>query len=74
MTDMTLPAAAPRFSEGVLALLARLVFPRPAKPDPEPDDSRDRRDFVLEMMDGCPHAFASELDVQCMMHLYPGRY
>jgi hypothetical protein len=25
-------------------------------------------------MDDHPHAFTSEADVQCMMHLYPGRF
>jgi hypothetical protein len=44
----------------------------PAKDAPETD--RDRRDFLLGMMEDHPHAFTSEADVQCMMHLYPGRF
>jgi hypothetical protein len=39
-----------------------------------PETDRDRRDFVLGMMDDHPHAFTSEADVQCMMHLYPGSF
>ncbi|KPQ17151.1 MAG: hypothetical protein HLUCCO18_05940 [Rhodobacteraceae bacterium HLUCCO18] len=39
-----------------------------------PQTDRDRRDFMLTMMEDHPHAFTSEADVQCMMHLYPGRF
>ncbi|GEM_PF-2006634 len=39
-----------------------------------PETDRDRRDFMLTMMEDHPHAFTSEADVQCMMHLYPGRF
>jgi hypothetical protein len=46
----------------------------PETPDTAPETDRDRRDFVLGMMDDHPHAFTSEADVQCMMHLYPGRF
>lgn len=38
------------------------------------DAARDRRAFVQEMIGRNPDAFASEMDVQCMLHLYPGRF
>ncbi|MCB1336507.1 MAG: hypothetical protein KDK10_03280 [Maritimibacter sp.] len=58
-----------------LALIARL-FSRPAAPQTgsgaDPDQSRARRDFILDRMnDG---AFASEYDVQEMMALHPREF
>lgn len=41
---------------------------------PTPDELRAERDFINEMLDNNPDAFSSELDVQCMMHMYPGRF
>ena len=38
------------------------------------ETDRDRRDFFLGLMEDHPDAFSSESDVQCMMHLYPGRF
>jgi len=38
------------------------------------DDARARRDFIDDMLTRSPDAFTSELDVQSMMHLYPGRF
>ncbi len=35
---------------------------------------RARRAFVDEMLSRNPDAFASEYDVQCMLHMYPGRF
>lgn len=36
--------------------------------------SRERRDFMLEMMKSRPEAFQSELDFQNMMNFYPSRF
>lgn len=33
-----------------------------------------RRDALLDMMRERPDAFQCENDVQCMLHIYPGRY
>jgi hypothetical protein len=38
--------------------------------DASREDSRARRDFILEMLDRNPDAFQSELDVQNMARLY----
>lgn len=38
------------------------------------EDTRTRRAFIQEMMDRAPNAFGNELDVQAMMHIYPGRF
>lgn len=40
----------------------------------EDEDSRARRDFVLDMMDRHPAAFAGEYDVQEMMRHFPQRF
>ncbi|SHH84329.1 hypothetical protein SAMN04488044_0062 [Cognatishimia maritima] len=36
--------------------------------------SRERRDFMLELMKSHPEAFQSELDFQNMMYVYPSRF
>lgn len=46
----------------------------PAPPTDADDATRDRRRFITDMMDRNPHAFASEQDVQNMMHCFPGRF
>ncbi len=38
------------------------------------EDSRARRDFMLEMLDRNPEAFQSEFDVQNMARLYRCRF
>ncbi len=38
--------------------------------DDSQEDSRARRDFVLEMLDRNPDSFQSELDIQNMARLY----
>jgi len=38
------------------------------------EGSRDRREFVLEMMQVYPGAFQSELDCQDLMRFYPSRF
>jgi len=37
-------------------------------------ESRARRDFILEMMDAHPEAFQHEMDFQTMMSFYPSRF
>ena len=36
--------------------------------------SRERRDFMLELMKSHPEVFQSELDFQNMMYVYPSRF
>ncbi|MCV2874128.1 hypothetical protein OEZ71_17660 [Defluviimonas sp. WL0050] len=50
---------------------------RPATPpatEAEQDADRARRDFVLEMLDRHPEAFASDHSVQSMLSLYRERF
>lgn len=39
-----------------------------------PDDARNRRDFVNEMLSRNAHAFSSEHDIASMMQIYPDRF
>lgn len=39
-------------------------------PEDLQEESRDRRDFILEMLDRNPDAFNSESDILVMAHLY----
>ncbi|SDL03841.1 hypothetical protein [Aliiruegeria lutimaris] len=65
----------PRFSPmaNLLSLIARVLW-TPANKSNNEDESRDRRDFLLEMMELHPCSFQSELDFQNMMHVYPSRF
>lgn len=38
------------------------------------EDTRDRMDFITDMMQENSNAFASDSDVQSMMYLYPDRF
>ncbi|WP_165352756.1 hypothetical protein [Loktanella sp. IMCC34160] len=38
------------------------------------EDNRERRDFIRDMIDANPDAFASEYDVQQMMSHFPGHF
>lgn len=38
------------------------------------DDAVARRDFLREVLEQNPNAFQSDLDVQAMMHMFPGRF
>ena len=40
----------------------------------EQEDSRSRREFVMEMLDRNPDAFSSELDIQHMARLYRSKF
>ncbi len=59
--------------EIIWGLLAPSLDLSAASDDPQ-EDSRNRRDFFLEMLNRNPNAFQNELDVQNMMHSYPGRF
>ncbi len=48
--------------------------PAPSEAPSEAEDMRARSRFLTEMLDRGPNAISSEADVQCMMHLYPGRF
>lgn len=56
------------------SLLSRVasVFVRTAPEEPENADAR--RSFILEMMDECPEAFASEEGVRGAMYYFSGRF
>jgi hypothetical protein len=64
-------------------ILDRLVLPswrrsdsrrRSITSETSPDDARARREFVQVMLTRNPDAFSSDLDVQTIMQLYPGRF
>lgn len=38
------------------------------------EETRNRREFIQEMLNRNPDAFKGEVDVQNMMHMYPGRF
>jgi hypothetical protein len=63
----------PALLDVIAAWIDRAAAPR-ASADAPPGADRARRDFMLGMLDDHPDAFCSEADVQCMMHLYPGRF
>ena len=42
--------------------------------EPPHEEERSRRDFVRDMILRSPEAFSSDLDVQGMMYMYPGRF
>lgn len=56
------------------ALLGTLFRPRPVSPPCGADDTRARLDFVREMLNRHPEAFASEHDVRSMMMLFPQHF
>ncbi|OYX44497.1 MAG: hypothetical protein B7Z02_05190 [Rhodobacterales bacterium 32-67-9] len=55
-------------------LLRRVLPSFPPINDADADADRARRDFVLDMLDRHPEAFASEFDVQGMLSLYRDRF
>ncbi len=72
MTALTLPTFGIR---DWIDLLTRRAH-HPGRPDKEAphDETRNRLEFVQEMLTTNSDAFASDLDVQSMMQLYPGRF
>jgi hypothetical protein len=69
---------APTARPGLFSPLANLLATRSGRNSSiaadGTDTDRDRRDFVMGMLDRNMAAFASEADVTCMMHCYPGRF
>ena len=53
--------------------LASFLASAKKQPDIE-EESRARRDFILDMMHEHPEAFQSELDIQNMMRICPSRF
>lgn len=47
---------------------------QPTATEAEQDDDRARRDFMLEMLDRHPEAFASDHSVRSMLSLYSDRF
>ncbi|WP_282021813.1 hypothetical protein [Ruegeria faecimaris] len=50
------------------------AFPKTRKPRPTANDLHAERDYINDVIWSNPDAFSSELDVQNMMNLYPGRF
>lgn len=48
--------------------------PETRKPQPTANDLHAERDYINDVIWSNPAAFSSELDVQNMMSLYPGRF
>lgn len=69
-TEFTLRAVLPA---NPLARLFRLVKQTFAS-NTNPEDTRERRAFVQEMLDRNPDAFASDFDVQSMMQHFPSHF
>lgn len=58
-----------------MSFLRQLLFWRHRTvADDAPEDARARRDFIQDALARNPDAFASELDVQNMMCMFPGRF
>lgn len=66
-TPLTRPLA---YIRSVLSLVRR----QPKSQEDSEKESRERREFILEMMMTHPDAFQSELDCRTMMHFYPSRF
>ena len=52
----------------------RSVIARRRETPVGPEDDCHRRQFIQDMLTRNPDAFSSELDVQHMMHCFPGRF
>ncbi len=50
------------------------AFPENQKSRPTDNDPHAEREYINEVIWNNPDAFSSELDVQNMMSLYPGRF
>ena len=70
MTSLTLsrPAILRRFKDLWKALVPSTDCAQPPN-DPE-EETRARRDMILEVIDRNPDAFQSEMDIQHLAHLY----
>lgn len=64
----------PGFRPALPALLGTSFRTRPVSPPCDTTDTRARLDFVREMLDRHPEAFASEHDLRAMMLLFPQHF
>lgn len=62
-----------KFPRAIAALFERNRSPKPQSID-APEDSRSRRDFILEMLARNADAFQSELDIEYMAQMYWSRF
>lgn len=74
MTTQAIPAFLPTLGETFTTWLKSFRTVDAPASRVTPDETRARRDFVCEMMDGRPDALTSETDVQSMMLVYPCRF
>lgn len=74
MSLNTIAITPPLTSQAFLHWIRALVRRQATPTADSADECRDRRAFIVEMMDAHPDAFRSELDCQMMMHFYPGRF
>lgn len=52
----------------------RLSFSGSSMSEETREATRNRREFIQEMLNRNPEAFRSDLDVQSMMQMYPGQF
>ena len=72
---MALTGSAPFYTIRPFGLLQRIVALVSYRDTPvDADDARERRSFVQDMISRNPNAFSSDLDVQAMMHHFPGQF
>ena len=57
-----------------LAVLLERKLSSEAQAIDQREDSRSRRQFILEMLDRNPDAFQSELDIQYMAQMYLSKF
>ncbi len=62
-----------KFPREIAALFERKRSPKPQSIDAL-EDSRSRREFILEMLDRNADAFQSELDIQYMAQMYLSKF
>lgn len=74
MATLMVTAADMQVGFSLSRLFGRILGNRPTPSEAEQDEARNRRDFLMDMLDRHPDAFASEHDVQSMMRLYPGHF
>jgi hypothetical protein len=74
MASLTLATPDIRTRFGVSSLLSSLLRKRLYAPDTSPAAERAAQGFAHEVLMRHPDAFASELDVECMMHRCRGQF
>lgn len=74
MTHTALPAFAPPLTDTLFSWMRSIRPSRTPVAPATPDETRARRDFIIDMLDEKATALASEADVQTMMLIYPCRF